>query len=144
MIVLATPAIAATPPLIVKHSQSGFTPPEYRREETCEVYANRVVIVREYGSGDGSFEQREVRAISLSRGVNAALRKALAEPLEETGGNVCDGPTVQITIGPLAGERFLLSTGGCGQPDVERQGAFSDALRKVVESYCPSRTTPEP
>src|SRR5262245_39391900 len=110
-LVLASTAVAATPPLISKRSQTGFVMADFSRQETCEVYADRVVIVKSYGAGPGSFRQREQREISLSHGIRTAIARALAEPVEESENGFCDGPTTQTWIGSLESERVLFSTG---------------------------------
>jgi hypothetical protein len=134
---MAAVAQAAEEPIVTKHNQTGFTTALGRREEVCSVYRDRVVILRRFGTGPGSFEQRERQPITVSRGVVEAARRALAEDVESTPNPTCDGPITRTVLGPLESDEILFHTGGCGSDRQERQGPHSEALRDLVDTYCP-------
>ncbi|MDZ4662016.1 MAG: hypothetical protein SGJ18_10410 [Pseudomonadota bacterium] len=126
-------AFAEAEPLLAKYSGGGFTPPEWVRLEVCEVYSDRVVVTKTYGSGETAFELKEEKKISLSDGIHVALKNALKEKVEEKENGLCDAPVTHIRFGAAV----LFSTGACGTPRKDRVGPYSSALKDVVNTYCP-------
>lgn len=129
-------AAAVAKPLVTKSNSSGFTMEEWSRQETCEVYMNKVVIMKRYGGSKG-FTLTETRAITLSSGIQNAVKLAAAEKLEEKDNGLCDGPSTVIYTGERESAQILFSTGGCGSPRRNRSGPFSEALRNLASTYCP-------
>lgn len=140
--VSAIPSAAfAADPLVVKSNYPGYVHPAWLRTETCEIFADRVVITRRFGAlDDGSFTTSESRAVTVSDGIEQVIANAAGETLGETPNGLCDGPSTQVSA-RRAGERgeelVLFNTGGCGSPRQERDGVFTKMLRDLVDVYCP-------
>jgi hypothetical protein len=129
-------AFGANPtPLFTKSAFSGYTPAEWVRTEKCEVYSNQVVLTKTFGNGPGSFDLKEVRQITLSSGVQTAIKNAIAEKVSETPNGMCDGPSMEIV---LSSGEVLFSTGGCGSPKKQREGAYTNSLISIANTYCPT------
>ncbi len=122
---------------IIKSSHSGFTPPEYVRHESCEVFADRVVIRRQTGAGEASVETVETKQLSVSVGIAKVIAKVTQEPVVDRENGLCDGPGTHVSTSLRGPEHLLFSTGGCGSPRRERQGPYSKILRDLVDQYCP-------
>ncbi len=133
MVLIGSLAFADVKPLLTKSSGGGFTHPDYVRYEGCELYADRVVITKRYGSESG-FELKEERKITLSGDIDVTIKKAFNEKIEEKENGLCDGPVTSIRMG----EQLLYTTGGCGSPRKDRVGPFSLALKDVISTYCPN------
>jgi hypothetical protein len=138
-ILLSTCAFAAdSGVLITKSSGGGFVMPEYAGGETCEVYANKVKITHTLGYGSPtSLQLVEERNITLTGDVKLIIEKAKAEQITETPNSLCDGPSTYIAAGEGNDPLQLFSTGGCGSPQRQRNGVFSEKLRTIVNLYCP-------
>ena len=133
---------AAPRPLIVKSNSSGYVMPEYRRDERCEVYEHSVVIKKVFGMrGDEALTVTREIPISISTNNRTVLLQAATEKVEEKPNGLCDGPATSITAFDAhssSKEGFVLfQTGGCGSPRQMRTGPSSDALRDIVNTYCP-------
>lgn len=141
-LLLSTTALARyNGPIIEKSSGGGFTPPEWSQFETCQIFQNKVVITKSFAGGE--LVTKEVRSLSVS-GTGSLLgvvAKASLEALESRENGLCDAPTTQITASLIAPNDtiekvVLFSSGGCGTPRLERNGAYASALKEVVNSYC--------
>ena len=128
-------------PILVKTSGGGFTPPEWSMNETCEVFATKVVITRTYGQGE--LVAKEVRPLSLTgtSGLAGLAAKAAVETLDQQENNLCDAPGTSIYINQIqpndtVNQVTLFSSGGCGSPRLQRNGGYAAALRDLVSQYC--------
>lgn len=125
--------VAAEKPLISKSSGSGFVPPEYQRSETCNVYADHVVILKTYGT----MRTSETRSVNASNGIQDVLAKAVGEKVTETANGLCDGPVTQVNAFVDGKDVVLYTTGGCGSPKKHRSGPYTAILLELVGSFCP-------
>lgn len=136
---LATQALALAPtPIIRKSNYTGFTAPEFTRFEQCEVYVDKVVITKQFGST----KIIETRALQTS-GLHELVTAAKAEPVKETPNFLCDGPSTTIdAFENQANDQVerveLFSTGGCGSPSRNREGNQAETLRNIMALYCPT------
>ncbi len=124
--------MANTQALVTKSNASGFTPPEWVRSETCEVFADRVEITKQMGMGEKGVRLNETRKVKLTGNLEQLVAQVAKEELTEKENGLCDGPSTTIS----ARENLIFTTGGCGSPRKERQGASSRILREIVDSYC--------
>src|SRR5262249_45530934 len=122
---------AAAEALITKTNFPGFTPAFAIRTENCELFADRVVITRQFGLEHGI---RETRQIELFASIDKLIAEAAAESVVSTPNFLCDGPGTVVS----AGDVLLYSTGGCGTPSNERAGHASAVLRDMIDAYCPT------
>ena len=127
-------AQAADLPLITKSSGGGLSPIEWVRNEQCEVFADRAVITKTYGGGQNRVQLKEERKIAITGGVHDLINKALAEKVEEKQSGLCDAPSTHISFD---NGKVLFSSGGCGSPRRDRSGPNAEALKSIVNAYCP-------
>jgi hypothetical protein len=131
-------AFSAPQPLITKSNATGFTLPEYTRYETCEVYMNQVVITQRFGYAEElGFTKREVRPITLDKGIQNVIAVASKEELLKKDNYLCDAPSTSISFSGNPEPLALFSSGGCGSPRLDRQGPASLMLKELVDQYCP-------
>lgn len=120
--------------LVTKTNHPGHVLPAMGRVETCEVFQDRVVIRRQFGFDEAKgFRAVEVREVKITGEIEKAIEAAAGEKLVEKENMLCDGPSTFVN----AGDTVLFSTGGCGNPRKERNGASSSLLRALVDNYCP-------
>lgn len=142
--ILALPAFAAAvpapAPLIVKSSGGGYTPPEWQRYESCQLYRDHVVITKAYGLANGSSVKlsHEVK-ITLDAGIDTLLASASKEKEVRSPNGLCDAPATMVTMHLAASKKEiqLFHTGGCGSDRIEREGPASSALRGMIDQFCP-------
>ncbi len=120
-------------PLITKSSGSGFVMFDFIRNETCEVFADRVVVNKSFGG----LTVVETHLINLVGDIQAVLSSAKADELTETDNFLCDAPGTFISANLNGEEVVLFSSGGCGSPKQVRNGSASQLLADLVTSYCP-------
>lgn len=135
-LVLSSTAFAALKtPLLVKSSGSGFTPPEHRRGETCEVFEDGVVIRRIYGTT----QVVEKLNVTVSESIKEQIIAASKAEIVAKDNTLCDGPSTSIVANLVSvDDRILLyATGGCGSPRKTRQGTAASMLTAIVDTYCP-------
>lgn len=144
LLVAAAPAFAAPydGPLVVKTNGSGYVSPEYWQSEKCEVFLDKVVITKQFGIDEG-FMATETRQLTLTDSIRTTITKAAAAQLTSKDNGLCDAPSTSVVAykADASGNAKaveLFSTGGCGSPRLERQGGAAWALRKLVDSYCPT------
>lgn len=140
-VLLTTAVLGAEPkPLITKVSGGGFTIPEYAGYERCELFADKVVITNQLGMHvPTALQLVETRTVSISGDIQKVIELSKAEKVSKKPNNLCDGPSTHISAN-LTGEAepvLLFSTGGCGSPRLQREGANAQKLRTMVDSYCP-------
>src|SRR4051794_38271374 len=87
-------------PLMSKFNYSGFTAPEWIRNETCHIYANRVVIQRQFGAP--GFDVTEERPITIGSTFQQTLNMAAQEELTSIPNGMCDAPSTLVVIYPNA------------------------------------------
>lgn len=134
--ILAAPTVFANQvPLVIKESHSGHVAPAYVRMEKCELYLDKVDITRSFGTGDDRVTLTEKRPVSLSREAMLSVSLAKLEAVAETDNRLCDGPSTSIHF---YDGQVLFSTGGCGSPRKEREGPYSQRLRAILDTYCPT------
>lgn len=130
---------SASDPIVSKSSGGGYTLPEWSRWESCLVYGDHVDITKVYGSGPDRVELKERRDISLTASAGSLATIAAAEAVDEVENPLCDAPETTVWMGGAASEASVLfQTGGCGSPRKSRNGPASDALRAIVNIYCPT------
>jgi hypothetical protein len=128
---LASPARL---PFITKTNHSGFVHPDFQRAETCEVFENKIHIRKLFGQKMVLDQEIPVKISKLENLVNAAL----SEPVVKKDSQICDAPETDTIATKLNGKTFtLFSTGACGNPSQLRDGPASQALRDLVDTYCP-------
>lgn len=130
---VSAPAFAAPAALVTKTNGSGHVHPDYYRSEKCEVFADRVVITRAYGMGVNGLKTVETLNVSVAGDLKQVIANATAANVAEKENMLCDGPSTTISTG----NTLLYSTGGCGTPRKEREGAAARALRSLVDAHCP-------
>jgi hypothetical protein len=138
---LCLASAAGADPLIVKSNFSGYTPAELVRTERCEVHADKVRIVSDFGAAEElSFQLTEDTPITLSAGIANVLRAAGNETLESTPDYVCDAPStiVEAFPGGANGPLVLFTSGGCGTARQLRKGAATQMLLDLVNKFCPT------
>lgn len=142
VIAFAFAAHAADQPIIVKINGPGYTSAEWVRVERCEVYADHATITKQFGAPENEkpvvFSRME--ALQLAGGLTALLARAAKEPLQSKPNNLCDAPETRV-YSPVRArgekETVLFSSGGCGAPRLLREGPAADALRGIINTYCP-------
>ena len=131
----------ASRPIISQNSHSGYTPEEWSFSESCNVYADRVEIIKTFGLG--ALVSKEVRKLEVggSDGLANIAKKAAEEATETEENGRCDGPSTVIQ-GSIVLPRnriqdfTIYSTGGCGQPKETRVGPYSYMLSDLVHGFC--------
>ena len=125
---------------MIKSSGGGFVSPEYINSETCSLFTDRVVISKNFGSARGGNAMSFERTLpaKLSGDMVKILQLASAEKTTETPNGLCDGPATHIAAQiPGSAEPIVLySTGGCGNPKIQRQGANSRNLMTIINEFC--------
>jgi hypothetical protein len=116
--------------LLTKTNFPGFQPAFSIRTEHCELFADRVVITRQFGLTHGI---RETRQIQLFADLKLLIAEAAAEELKSNANSLCDGPGTVVS----AGDVLLYSSGGCGVAGSERVGHATKQLRDMIDLYCP-------
>ncbi|SMF63155.1 hypothetical protein [Pseudobacteriovorax antillogorgiicola] len=135
---LSLNSVAVGQALITKSNDSGYTLPEYVRNETCSVFTNRVVITKRYGGfNDKSFVTREVKRLNVSEGIRNILSLSQEEMLNKKPNLLCDAPTTRISMSVNGSDQILFASGGCGSPRLERTGPATQMLVDLVNTYCP-------
>jgi hypothetical protein len=123
-------------PLISKISQSGMRSqsPGWARQQTCEIYQNKAVVVFSYGLPDGGSTSvsREV-PLTVAANIGDLVKAAAAEKLDVSDNQDCGFAHSDI----VAGDVVLFSSGGCGQPHKFRSGPSSLALVDIANMFCP-------
>ncbi len=124
-------------PIVTKTNSSGFTMADFIRNETCELYADRVVITKSYGL---DHTITETRMIDLAGDIMALLQEAADDELTQSPNFLCDAPGTLITAGEgrLPEAITLFSSGGCGQMKEKREGGASARLKDMILTYCPT------
>ena len=140
-VAISAPAVArSNGAFVVKQSYAGFVAPDYIRNEKCELYADHVVITKDFGP-DNSLVER--RAITLTGDVGALIERATGETVTSTPNLICDGPSTTILTyrggdGDTPTGPTLFQTGGCGTPTEKRDGGASQILTAIIDNYCPT------
>lgn len=139
LLVFGFSAHAAPTPLIKKVNASGFTPPEYRQTETCEIYSNRAVVTFEMGSANGSpVKMRRIYPVSFTANIRDMIQAASQEQVQTDTNSVCDAPTTVVTAATAGVPSFFLfRSASCGNQRQERIGGHSFQLRAIVDEFCP-------
>lgn len=144
-LMLVSTAALASPenPIIRKTNYSGYTMPQYGYSLVCDVFADRVVVQRTFGGGEGENAGfSETRNVALVGEYAATIAKAAAEP-EETWTTPCDGPSDGLTAfrileSGLLEEVVLENSGGCGVDGRKRTGPAAHVLKALATSLCPA------
>ena len=125
-------------PVASKINSSGYTPPDMARSERCDLFEDRIEVIRSFGQGMILKEvhpfKRQGSLIDLVNLVN--LEK------EETFDNyLCDAPSTTMVAYQKTSEGvkklMLYTTGGCGSPAIRRQGTASERIQDILAIYCP-------
>ena len=125
-------------PLIVKSNSPGYVHADYSRSEVCSLFIDRVEIKRSFGRTEGSsFTVTREIPISLDSDLINILTKANTENLQRDENYMCDGPSTSIYANFNEQQVTLFSSGGCGNPRLERIGSFSSMLIDLIDTYCP-------
>ena len=138
--ILAASANASAALLVTKSSGGGYVPPEWMRSESCELHTDKVVITTYVGVGDGqSVSMVREEKVTLKGDVAILVANAGQEKEVRSPNNLCNAPSTVIT-GHIQNDRgfSLFETGGCGSERIERQGPASNALRMLVDKFCPT------
>ena len=134
-----TSIFAAERMILSKTSSWGFGPPESRRIEACEIYADRVMINLTMGSA----KIVETRFISGGESLIPLVQDAAKEALESKSNNRCDAPRTTVTAYDVAPDAIrttgvvLFATGGCSEDSKTRTGIAAQQLRWFIDGYCP-------
>lgn len=125
-------ALALMSPLLIKASNTGFTPPQWARSEKCEVGQSEIILTRTYAHKTIHYQF----PYHTEEGtIEEMIEKARHEKIFFQDNNLCDGPSTVIKTGD---DLLLYSTGGCGSPKKIRQGPYSLALRDIASTFCPT------
>lgn len=138
-------ASAQTSAIITKVNRSGYTSPEYRRYETCEVYLDRVVVTTEMGQGENQppVTMTRTHPITLSSNIYDMVRRANLETYKTSQVQVCDAPTTEVRAAAPDVPSFpLFESGSCSVGRAERIGGSSYQLRAIVDTFCPLTNDP--
>lgn len=128
-------------PLLRLTNTSGLVPAAYVKSETCDIYADGVIITRQYGSPvRANFVEK--KTIVLTGEIAQLIEEASKEKLENMEPMPCDGPSSSIEA-PRAGESVVLfSALGCSDAVKTRAGGAANTLRNIVKSVCPEAWAP--
>lgn len=124
--------------IVTKSNHTGFTAPQYARNETCTVYTDRVVVTKYLGRDANGVKLEETTPIELSGNIEGLLAAAADEKVEQKDNGLCDGPSTLIAAGNVEHAAVLFATGGCGNKGSERVGPASRILVELVDRYCPT------
>lgn len=126
-------------PRLVKETRSGFTLPEFTRNESCEIFADRVVITIQQGAKN---EVRTVETKTISvEGDTFGLVRAVSKSPTLTSSGPVDGPSTFYTGFDLqpndSVKRVVIHSenGGTGQI-VESDSSEARVLRSVMDNLC--------
>jgi hypothetical protein len=121
-----------------KSSSSGFVPPQYVQNESCNFYSDRVEVSRTWGT----LTTTEIFKIETIGSISSLVDAALLEPVRNVENGLCDGPSTSTAAfsktAPHAQSIILFETGGCGTAGKEREGPASWALKGHIDKYCPT------
>jgi hypothetical protein len=137
LLLVSASALAAPKPLITKSSGGGYMMPIYAGFETCEVYADRVVITRHLGNDPTGVALTETRKLEIQGDLRQTIIAANQEKTAEKENGLCDGPSTSISADAGSTHVELFSTGGCGTPSKFRSGPYTERLKSIAALYCP-------
>ncbi|MGE4234156.1 MAG: hypothetical protein AB7F43_12580 [Bacteriovoracia bacterium] len=133
---LSSFAIASEGPIFTLDKTSGIG--IYGPYESCEVFKNKVVIHKSFGSGrlGREMEVIEEKKVSLSGDIEKFVLAAENGPKVISANDVCDGPSTSIEAHLTDKTVVLSTTGGCGNPAMKLDSLDGIYLISVVEGLC--------
>lgn len=128
-----------TSPLLVKSMGGGFLPPELSNAETCEVFANRVVVTY-YSASTSSVIEKElsIDAAALQR-LAGLIQKAQAGVVEDVGILPADAPTTEYValVGNTPNPKHVLLLLQFGDLPIKRNNSPEAAtLVNILNDMC--------
>jgi hypothetical protein len=137
VLMVLIPLAFADSAIVRKINSSGYTPAQWVRTESCEVFRDKVVISKNFGASPAGVTLRQELPVSVGGEVDQIISNAKAEKEKHSPNMLCDGPSTTVETFDKKASILLFTTGGCGSDRVMREGPASGTLREIADQYCP-------